>query len=153
MLKRPLRGRFFVERQGCLEIIKYYQLRDGFKMEEASMPQKPAKPCRYPGCPNLTQTACCPEHQSKEHQSRPNANTRGYNSQWQKARKQFLRLNPLCRDCQRNGKLNPATVVDHIKPHRGDKVLFWDESNWQPLCKQCHDKKTGSYDRRSEYRY
>lgn len=32
-----------------------------------------------------------------------------------------------------------ATVVDHIVPHRGDPVLFWDERNWQPLCKRCHD--------------
>jgi 5-methylcytosine-specific restriction endonuclease McrA len=22
--------------------------------------------------------------------------------------------------------------------------LFWDEQNWQPLCKRCHDHKTGS---------
>jgi len=47
-------------------------------------------------------------------------------------------------ECQRNGKLSPATVVDHILPHRGDEDLFWDESNWQPLCKRCHDRKTGS---------
>jgi 5-methylcytosine-specific restriction protein A len=36
----------------------------------------------------------------------------------------------------------PATVVDHIVPHRGDPVLFWDEANWQGLCKLCHDAKT-----------
>jgi 5-methylcytosine-specific restriction endonuclease McrA len=30
-------------------------------------------------------------------------------------------------------------VVDHIIPHKGDKALFWDEKNWQPLCKYCHD--------------
>ena len=42
-----------------------------------------------------------------------------------------------------NSVLTPATVVDHIVPHRGDHALFWDEQNWQPLCKSCHDKKTG----------
>ena len=41
-------------------------------------------------------------------------------------------------------KITPATVVDHIVPHRGDKKLFWDQSNWQPLCKEHHDKKTGN---------
>ena len=51
---------------------------------------------------------------------------------------------PLCAKCRENGKLTPATVVDHIIPHRGDPVLFWDRSNWQPLCKDCHDRKTGS---------
>ena len=37
-------------------------------------------------------------------------------------------------------------VVDHIIPHKGDKVLFWDRSNWQPLCKTCHDTKTARED-------
>ncbi|WP_274631209.1 HNH endonuclease [Arvimicrobium flavum] len=30
-------------------------------------------------------------------------------------------------------------VVDHIFPHRGDEALFWDRSNWQPLCHDDHD--------------
>lgn len=46
-----------------------------------------------------------------------------------------------------------ATVVDHIVHHRGDKTLFWDESNWQPLCKKCHDKKTWNEDRYPEYHF
>ena len=50
---------------------------------------------------------------------------------------------PLCAECLKNGVLTPATVVDHIVPHRGDHALFWDEQNWQPLCKDCHDRKTG----------
>ena len=41
------------------------------------------------------------------------------------------------------GMLTPATVVDHVIPHRGDQKLFWDEDNWQALCKSCHDRKTG----------
>nr|WP_292832122.1 HNH endonuclease signature motif containing protein [Mesorhizobium sp.] len=24
--------------------------------------------------------------------------------------------------------------------------LFWDRSNWQPLCKPCHDRKTATSD-------
>ena len=34
-------------------------------------------------------------------------------------------------------------LLDHIIPHRGDQKLFWDEGNWQALCKACHDRKTG----------
>jgi len=45
--------------------------------------------------------------------------------------------------CQTNGQIAAATVVDHIIPHKGNQVLFWDESNWQPLCKFHHDQKTG----------
>jgi len=44
--------------------------------------------------------------------------------------------------CQRDGRTNPASVVDHIIPHRGVAALFWDQSNWQSLCKRCHDRKT-----------
>ncbi|WP_304879789.1 HNH endonuclease [uncultured Parasutterella sp.] len=24
--------------------------------------------------------------------------------------------------------------------------MFWDESNWQALCKRCHDRKTAAED-------
>ncbi|MEG0936266.1 MAG: HNH endonuclease signature motif containing protein [Clostridia bacterium] len=74
---------------------------------------------------------------------RGGANERGYDSRWRKARTLYLRKHPLCAECRRNGVLTPATVVDHIVPHRGDERLFWDEANWQPLCKTCHDQKTG----------
>lgn len=37
------------------------------------------------------------------------------------------------------GAVVRAVVVDHKVPHRGDMNLFWDKSNWQALCKQCHD--------------
>ena len=46
---------------------------------------------------------------------------------------------PLCVMCQADGRVEPATVVDHIKPHRGDSAMFWDRSNWQSLCKRHHD--------------
>ena len=75
---------------------------------------------------------------------RGGADARGYDARWRRARKAFLGRHPLCVECQRDGKLTPATVVDHIVPHRGDQKLFWDQTNWQPLCKDCHDKKTGS---------
>jgi 5-methylcytosine-specific restriction protein A len=41
--------------------------------------------------------------------------------------------------CKAEGRTVPARVVDHVKPHRGDRALFWDERNWQPLCKRHHD--------------
>ena len=75
---------------------------------------------------------------------RGNSSERGYDSRWRSARAVFLKKNPLCVKCREIGKLTPATIVDHIIPHRGDPILFWDQSNWQPLCKDCHDHKTGS---------
>lgn len=73
---------------------------------------------------------------------RPSACQRGYDARWRKRRLSFLRENPLCAECERRGKVEAATVVDHVVPHRGDKELFDDEDNWQSLCKRCHDRKT-----------
>lgn len=58
---------------------------------------------------------------------------------WRKGRRDFLAACPLCRYCEAQGRTRLATVVDHIKEHRGDLELFWDEGNWQPLCKPHHD--------------
>lgn len=79
---------------------------------------------------------------------RPSPTERGYGTAWRKAREGFLRHHPLCAECDRQGRLSPATVVDHIVPHKGDRSLFWDHDNWQPLCKQCHDRKTATEDSR-----
>ena len=60
-------------------------------------------------------------------------------SRWRKARARFLANYPLCSFCERVGRVEPSTVVDHATPHKGDMALFWDEGNWQALCKRCHD--------------
>lgn len=65
--------------------------------------------------------------------TRPNSRQRGYTREWEKARAEFLRLYPCCAMCGAD-----ATLVDHIKPHRGDKALFWNWNNWQALCTPCH---------------
>ena len=75
------------------------------------------------------------------------AAARGYGARWQRLSKLFLLSHPLCAKCQREGKYVKATVVYHICPHRGDPVLFWDQSNWQPLCKHHHDVKTRNEDK------
>lgn len=59
-------------------------------------------------------------------------------SRWRRLRANFLRRNPLCVFCEREGRIELATVVDHIEPHRGDRVKFWN-GPFQPLCKTCHD--------------
>ena len=114
------------------------------------LPYLPKKPCRHPGCPALIEhnEKYCSKHKSLHNtQDRPSAHSRGYTSRWRKASKQFLLEHPLCAECMRKtGRPVPATVVDHIKPHRGDQTLFWDMNNWQPLCKRCHDRKTATED-------
>ena len=117
------------------------------------MSSKLPRPCAYPGCPALViEGSQCEKHRkqiAKQYdQERGTAAQRGYDARWQKARAWYLRRNPLCVECQKEGRLMPATVVDHIKPHKGNYYLFWDASNWQSLCKACHDRKTAKEDGR-----
>ena len=117
------------------------------------MPRRPKKPCKHPGCPELTDGDFCEEHVVLHRADRADASGRGYDSRWRKARKLFLKRHPLCEKCKEQGRFVKAEVVDHIVPHRGDGKLFWDESNWQALCKRCHDSKTMTEDRYQEYKY
>ena len=64
---------------------------------------------------------------------------RGYTYRWQKARIAYLKQHPLCVMCEAQNKICIAEVVDHIVPHDGNTELFWDEENWQSLCKRHHD--------------
>ena len=73
------------------------------------------------------------------------ATARGYNYK-------FLSDNPLCCYCERTGRTTAANVVDHIIPHRGDQSLFWNESNWQPLCKPCHDSTKAKEEGRGPFK-
>jgi 5-methylcytosine-specific restriction protein A len=116
------------------------------------MPFAAPKPCTYAGCSALVRDGSgrCAQHkhsEKKQHdQSRGTAHERGYSVAWQRARLGFLRSHPLCAKHEADGHVVMATVVDHIMPHKGDKVLFWQHDNWQPLCKPCHDRKTASED-------
>ena len=116
------------------------------------MPRAAPKPCNHPGCNVLLfagESYCQPHRKAKRKQSdaqRGSASARGYTGAWRKARYHYLMSHPLCRTCEQDGRLSEATVVDHIVPHRGDKDLFWDSSNWQPMCKHCHDVKTATED-------
>lgn len=72
--------------------------------------------------------------------ARRTAAQRGYGYRWQVARAKYLDAHPLCCMCAALGKTTIATVVDHIIPHRDNRQLFWDKSNWQSLCVTCHSK-------------
>lgn len=75
---------------------------------------------------------------------RPSAHKRGYNRRWRQISKAFVVSNPYCAEHSRQGKIASSEVTDHIIPHKGDMDLFWDPSNWQALCKRCHDRKSAT---------
>lgn len=119
------------------------------------MPYKPKVPCRHPGCAALVEPGSryCAAHKALHPEEQRRAEDRGYTQKWRKASRRYLQGHPLCVQCLKRGRYVRATVVDHIVPHRGDQVLFWDQDNWQALCKPCHDRKTGLEDSHPLYTY
>lgn len=73
-------------------------------------------------------------------------------ARWEKQRQAvFLRDRYTCRLCNRIEGATSRLVCDHIRSHKGDEQLFWDECNLQTLCKPCHDGQKQRLDK-SHYR-
>lgn len=122
------------------------------------MPRSVGRPCSKNGCPEVVygSETDCPEHKRErqrlsefkrnERPSRQYAVKQTNTARYRKARKMFLARNPLCVECQRNGIVKASAELDHIIPHKGDPMLFWDQDNWQGLCVSCHSRKTATED-------
>ena len=65
-------------------------------------------------------------------------------------RTRFLIANPLCAECARQGRTVEALEMDHIVPVFRASDRFWDETNVQGLCYNCHMSKTAKENRRTE---
>ena len=112
---------------------------------DSPMALKPLKPCRHPGCSALTRDGYCPKHKPQKAPRRVSAEYHSWYSKpiWtDDLRPAQLFREPFCRECARRGVRTWATVVDHVKPHRGDWWLFIDPQNHQSLCERCHNRKT-----------
>jgi 5-methylcytosine-specific restriction protein A len=59
-------------------------------------------------------------------------------ARWARIRRYQLLEHPLCKYCAERGIVTPATICDHVEPHRGDVNKFW-LGPFQSLCKSCHD--------------
>lgn len=113
------------------------------------MAQKPLRPCRRPGCGELTREGWCPLHKLERPPDRRTGTARVSWRRWYSLKlwtddlrpAQLLR-EPFCRECARYGVRTPASDVDHIQDHKGDWALFTDRENLQSLCHACHSRKT-----------
>lgn len=76
------------------------------------------------------------ERKARHDAQRPTARERGYTTKWERERAEYLKAHPRCTMCGA-----PSRVVDHVTPHRGDRRLFWQRSNWQALCTPCHSSR------------
>jgi len=126
------------------------------------MPQALRRPCPIPACPELTRGGLCARHrqlrQRDDYERRGSAQARGYTSRWNQISHIQLERYPLCGmrshfahagwrgECYDLQRVTPATVTDHILPHKGDPRLFWDPHNWQSLCANCNRLKNIRYE-------
>lgn len=129
-------------------------MRGGYSMEKDKVYSTlPLRPCAHPGCAALVRgSAYCDKHRAESRAVRRNLQgERGISAawhylyesrRWRTIRAAQLMAEPFCRECARVGERVRATDVDHIKPHRGNKKLFYDTANLQSLCHACHSRKT-----------
>lgn len=111
------------------------------------MPARAPRPCRHPNCHVLVRSGgYCAAHRSERARgistNRAEA-LRFYTSRrWRSFRALVLSGQPLCVECQRNGRIEPATELDHIVPRRLRPDLAFEIANVQGLCKSHHSRKT-----------
>lgn len=113
------------------------------KKEARAMPKSPKKPCRFPGCPNLTEGRYCKEHKDKANRSyekygRDPAVRRRYGRAWKRIRDKYVAGHPFCELCYQEGIIVPVDEVHHKLPLSEGGTH--ERSNLISLCKSCHAK-------------
>ena len=127
-------------------------------LEVTTLPKKSKRPCRYRGCPNLTDDASgyCAEHKATASRDYDKFG-RGYNHgkrygyQWRKLRNYFLSIHPFCEMCKRDGRYTDATEVHHILPLADGGTN--DIDNLMALCKSCHSRITMTTENKGRKQY
>ena len=101
------------------------------------MPYKSKHRCLHPGCPALVNAGdrYCPAHKPRRDTSNWH-----YDRRWRELREIYLAKHPLCAECEKAGRLTPATEIHHIIPLAQGGTDR--DENLMGLCKSCHSRKT-----------
>ncbi len=101
------------------------------------MPMAPLRPCRTCG------QVGCQQHGPKE-ADRDNVDVRRWyrTARWTALKQRVRAEQPLCDECQQEGRVALGTQTDHTVPHRGNPTLFWDRANLRNKCEKHHGRKT-----------
>jgi 5-methylcytosine-specific restriction protein A len=103
----------------------------------------PKKPCTYPGCTELTdgKSSRCGDHEQPAWKNTASETGRRRTGRWlQRQREELFRHSPLCAACEAAGRVELATIRDHIVPlaEGGSDT----PENTQGLCRACSDAKS-----------
>jgi 5-methylcytosine-specific restriction endonuclease McrA len=138
------------------------------------MPKKPPKACATPCCSGYAYDGPYCEKCKVKAAEQKKADSKAYEAQrerpwgtkasdpryntprWRNLRTIILNREPFCRPCKIRhkyndgyGEIRPAVDVDHIKAvYKGGD--FWNEDNLMPICRECHQVKTGFDKRKKE---
>lgn len=66
---------------------------------------------------------------------------------WKRLRASKLQAAPLCEPCMKDGRLVPASVVDHNTPVSKGGAPFPALEDLTSMCPTCHSRKTAQDDR------
>ena len=107
------------------------------------VPHKPKRPCRYPGCPRLSDGPYCEEHRKLVDRqynrcSRSPDVSRKYGRDWKRIRSRYAAEHPFCEKCFAEGCMTLMDEVHHILPVSQGGTHDWD--NLMSLCRSCHNK-------------
>lgn len=112
------------------------------------MARRLPKVCERAGCQSRAEPgenkcpACQDTAYQRDKRRRGSASERGYNARHRKWRRMILHRDPLCVQCDREGRVRPARIADHILPvEEGGR---WTLENGQGLCTPCHNRKTAA---------
>jgi 5-methylcytosine-specific restriction protein A len=104
------------------------------------------KPCAQCGTLVGDGSARCDAHKRNAWQRYGNTTKRTAGRRLQRDRAALFAREPLCRECQRHGRVTLATIRDHIVPLAEGGAD--DDANTQPLCQACSDAKTEAESKR-----
>lgn len=102
--------------------------------------------CAEPGCPELATSTRCDRHsklrKAQAQRRRVQPRQAGYDSKWERTRKDYLRLHPLCQ--WHEGCIAPAVDVHHLDGLGPLGPRGHDFSNLEGLCRRHHAKTTAA---------
>lgn len=106
------------------------------------MPSAPLRFCTRHGTASPDGCPDCRRTQQRHQQG----STSYHSAKWKRASARFRAAHPFCVNADKGlPTCTLATdVTDHRIPHESDVTLFWDPSNWQPMCASCHSAKTAA---------
>lgn len=82
------------------------------------------------------------ERRRFDDQQRGTSAQRGYDADWRRVRLRHLQQHPLCLFCEADGRITPATDVDHIVSIAEAPEYRLDPTNLRSLCQSCHSRRT-----------